>query len=242
MSRTFTIELTKVLPERQAVLREQGIPTGADVPDRILALFDQAMDVFSDTDHVKGITIVVSRADFDRIFTGQGANDPDAPLMKIYSRAHNLALFALTLGKSVSSRIEQLFAENNFALGNMLDSIASLAAERAIEQLEQGFAHRFAKKGHPEPEHRSLSYSPGYCGWDISGQKALFDTLTPDEIGITLNRSFLMTPLKSVSGVLVEGSAQIHEFDPKFSFCRVCRSRSCVLRMRRSSNMPTATN
>jgi len=241
MSRTFTFNLTKVLPERQAVLRDQGIPAGADVSTQVLELLDEAMDLFADTGEVKGITAVVSRADFDRIFAGKGANDPQAPLMKIYARAHNLALFALTLGKPVSSRIEQLFGDNNFALGNMLDSIASLAADRAIERLEQGFAQRFAKTGHPEPEHRTLGYSPGYCGWDISGQRALFDALTPEEIGITLNKSSLMTPIKSVSGVLVEGSAQIHVFDPKFNFCRACGSHSCIPRMKQLDKMNTAT-
>lgn len=242
MSRTFTFELAKVLPERQAVLHDQGVPAGADVPAKISALYDQAMDVFTGTGQVNGITAVASRADFDRIFVGQGANDPQAPLMKIYPRAHNLVLFAITLGKPVSMKIEHLFGENDFALGNMLDSIASLAIDRAIERLEQGFARRLAKGGHSEPDHRTLSYSPGYCGWDISGQRALFTVLNPDAIGVTLNKSFLMTPLKSVSGVLVEGSAKIHQFDPKFSFCRPCRSRSCVPRMKGSKGMATATN
>ncbi len=240
MSRTFTFDLKNVLPERKSVLSDQGIPTGADVPDRVLALFDQAVDVFAAVGQVKGITATLSRADFDRIFTGEGANDPQAPLMKIYSRAHNLALFAITLGAPVSTKIEHLFGENDFALGNMLDSMASLAIDRAILRLERGFARRYAKEGHPEPDHRTLGYSPGYCGWDISGQKALFATLNTGDIGISLNKSFLMTPLKSVSGVLVEGSAKIHEFDPKFGFCRTCRARSCVPRMRSLKDAATA--
>ncbi len=230
MSRTFKLALDQILPERQAVLGEQGIPTGAKVPDQVSTLYDNALEVFKATGQPAGITARVTRVDFDRIFPGAGDNDPKAPLAKIYPRAHNLSLFALTLGRPVSSKIEGLFAENDFALGTMLDSIASLAADRAVEQLEQAFARGLADQGHSA--HLSLGYSPGYCGWHISGQKRLFDVLHPQDIGITLNDKYLMTPLKSVSGILVEGPAGIHEFDPNFTFCRTCRTHSCVLRMR----------
>ncbi len=232
MSRTFKLALDKLLPERQAVLGEQGIPSGAKVPDQVSTLYDDALEIFKATGQPAGITARVTRVDFDRIFPGTGANDAEAPLAKIYPRAHTLALFALTLGRPVSSKIEGLFAENDFALATMLDSIASLAADRAVERLERDFARELADQGHPAPMHVSLGYSPGYCGWHISGQKRLFDALHPKDIGITLNDSYLMAPLKSISGILVEGPGGIHQFEPNFTFCRTCRTHSCVPRMR----------
>ena len=57
-----------------------------------------------------------------------------------------------------------------------------------------------------------LRYSPGYCGWHISGQRRLFAHLRPERIGITLHDSYLMEPLKSVSGVLIAGAKEIHAF------------------------------
>jgi hypothetical protein len=76
-----------------------------------------------------------------------------------------------------------------------------------------------------------LPYSPGYCGWHISGQRALFRHLEPERIGITLNTSFLMQPLKSVSGVLVVGDPRIHEFDNDFDFCAECATLDCRARI-----------
>ena len=72
-----------------------------------------------------------------------------------------------------------------------------------------------------------LAYSPGHRGWHVSGQRALFAALSPEEIGITLNSSCLMQPLKSVSGVLVAGHPDVHDFDDDFPFCSECSTRDC---------------
>ena len=79
-----------------------------------------------------------------------------------------------------------------------------------------------------------LPYSPGYCGWHVSGQGRLFGALCPEEIGIRLNASFLMQPLKSVSGVLVAGAPEIHDFDDDFDFCAECTTRECRVRIARA--------
>ena len=78
-----------------------------------------------------------------------------------------------------------------------------------------------------------LSYSPGYCGWHISAQQKLFQYLRPGDIDISLNDSYLMTPLKSVSGVLVAGRKEIHYFDNSYPFCQDCKVESCLERMER---------
>jgi hypothetical protein len=76
-----------------------------------------------------------------------------------------------------------------------------------------------------------LRYSPGYCGWDITGQRALFAALHPEEIGIRLNESCLMEPVKSISGVMVAGPAEIHEFNNDYPFCSECRTKDCRRRI-----------
>jgi hypothetical protein len=72
-----------------------------------------------------------------------------------------------------------------------------------------------------------LLYSPGYCGWHISGQKKLFEFLRPERIDIRLNERFLMIPLKSISGVLVAGAAEIHHISERYPFCDHCQSPTC---------------
>jgi hypothetical protein len=120
-----------------------------------------------------------------------------------------------------------LFAADDMARGFVLDAVASVSADLLTDRLAGRYRERVSGEGTAV-----LGYSPGYCGWHISAQRKLFERLGPEEIGISLNDSYLMQPLKSVSGVLVAGAGQIHRFRPEFSFCGECTTRQCLPRMR----------
>jgi hypothetical protein len=236
MREIIPIPLTEIEPERPSVLRSQGIGPGIQIPDRINGLVDTAFDLFRELAEPVGIMTDISPSQFAAVYNGSGGNEPEAPLYHIFPRADHLALFALTLGQKVSRKIEKLFAENDFALGAMLDAAASVGADRGGTFAESRFRESLLKRQKEAPSGGAtavLLYSPGYCGWHISSQQKLFKYLHPEEIGIRLNDSFLMTPLKSISGVLVAGAPRIHIFQNNYSFCRECRTRSCLARINR---------
>jgi hypothetical protein len=115
----------------------------------------------------------------------------------------------------------------------MLDSVASAATDRLAELLAA--RGRIEASDDAGGESVTLGYSPGYCGWHVSGQRALFAFLRPETIGVTLNASCLMDPLKSVSGVLAAGPPEIHRFSPGYPFCADCRDKPCLGRIRSQS-------
>ncbi|MCD4689845.1 hypothetical protein K8S17_00120, partial [bacterium] len=65
------------------------------------------------------------------------------------------------------------------------------------------------------------------CGWDLTGQRALFAALEPARIGITLTDRCLMEPETSISGVVLMGPAGTHEFADDYAFCTECRTHEC---------------
>ncbi len=235
MNRVFHFKLDDILPTREAVLRSQGISKNSVIPTRITRLLNTARDLFLAAAEPVGMVSDLSVEDFEAVFKGEAQNEKDAPLGHIFPRANQLALFALTMGGKVSSRIEDLFENNEFAPGSMLDTVASLAADLAVEICEKSFFDELSTKSIDKAAICVQSYCPGYCGWHISGQKNLFQHLRPDKIGISLNNSFLMSPLKSVSGVLVAGGKEIHLFENNYSFCRLCKSQTCRQRMKKIS-------
>jgi len=228
MRKILTLAPAELVPDPDRVLTGQGIPRGAEVSGRVQQLVAEAIALCASQVEGRGLWEEIPQADFAEVYRGEGRNEPQTPLQDIYPRAERLALFAVTLGEAVCREISDLLNGSKLALGYMLDAVASEGTERAAQHLARQFL-----AAHPEgettasPATRVLPYSPGYCGWHVSGQRRLFARLRPEEIGISLNPSCLMSPLKSISGVLVAGEGKIHDFVNNFDFCRRCAARTC---------------
>jgi len=221
-----------VARDRAAALERLGVPRGIAVPAHIEALYDSAARLFAATASPVGVWAEVSGAEFAAVYEGEGRNAPAAPLAEIHPRAEHLALFAVTIGAETGRALERCFADQDFALAYTLDAIASVAADDAADLLERGYAESLRASSWETPDGDVLRYSPGYCGWDVTGQRKLFARLKPKAIGLTLTESCLMQPLKSVSGVFVAGPRAIHRFRPTYPFCDRCEERTCRERLR----------
>ncbi|MGE5198943.1 MAG: vitamin B12 dependent-methionine synthase activation domain-containing protein [Rhodospirillaceae bacterium] len=221
----FPIE--EAMPPGGDVLAHMGMASPSDVSARTAALLASATEEFARLAAPRGLAEGLSAEEFATVYAGEGLNSHQTPLARIWPQADSLALFAATLGAPVSARIAELFAAGDMGAGYVLDALASVSADLLTDRLAVRFRERAAGE-----RPAVLGYSPGYCGWHISGQRRLFERLRPEEIGITLNDSCLMQPLKSVSGVLVAGRGPIHRFRPEFSFCEACATRQCLPRMR----------
>jgi len=218
--------------QREEILLSQGIPEQAALSENFERIFKEAVKQFYDLAKPVGLTCGLDTAEFAAVFGGEGLNEKDNPVNEIFRSSSSLALFAATLGPVLSDRITGLFDCGEYAAGYMLDSVSSLAADKLANLTACSFKSDLLNAGVSSESATVLSYSPGYCGWHISGQKKLFEFLEPEEIGITLNESYLMSPVKTVSGVLIAGPAEIHEFVNSYHFCDACTTLSCIERMR----------
>ncbi len=241
MNTILTFSFGEIAPESEAVYGHQGIPATAQIPAHVEALHAQELDRFQATVDPQGVVAPITWADFEGVYEGEGRNEPTTPVGDIAPLADHLALFAVTLGPRISTEIEERFRANDLAEAYMLDSIASVAADLAADILQDRYEDSLrrqedsasAKSPPSEGSLGVLRYSPGYCGWHVSGQRKLFDYLRPERIGLSLRTSFLMDPLKSVSGVLVAGSKGIHDFPDGYGFCSQCETRDCRERIQK---------
>jgi hypothetical protein len=226
--RIINFPIKEIIPDREVVYHSQGIDQKTKVPPKITDLYDYSLSMFKKGVEPKGIIKEISISEFSQIFQGNAENEENTPVENIFPLADYLALFAFTLGKNISETISDLFSRKDFALAYMLDSIASESADKAASIAELYFLSMLNGREKINDSSKTLLYSPGYCGWHISGQKQLFNKLEPENIGISLNNQFLMNPLKSISGVLITGGKGIHNFDNDFTFCAQCRTFSCI--------------
>jgi hypothetical protein len=232
MRRILPVPVQETLPPLAAVLEAQGIPRGVQPGERIVRLAREAIALYAGRARPVGTLREVNRTEFGAIFEGEGRNDGDSPVGPIFRAADSLALFAATVGDEICREISELFRREEFALAAMLDSAASEGAEATARVLEQSYRRQLEEAGRFGPSRGILRFSPGYCGWDLSAQRTLFESLQPESIDIHLNSSCLMRPLKSISGVLIAGRKEIFEFDDTFSFCSDCTTHECRDRIR----------
>ena len=231
MKKLIDIPHASVVPTEDAVLRAMGVPAGQSQGARVERLVADALEEFWSEARPKGVVAEVDQDEFSVIYEGAGDNDSPSPLLEIFPRAEALTLFAVTMGAPLSNHVSALFDDGKLALAATLDAAASEGAELAGFHLDGIVLEDARRDGRANAASRILRYSPGYCGWNLTGQRALFAALGPEEIGIQLTETCLMEPLKSISGVLVMGPPEIHDFTDDYSFCSVCRTRDCRRRI-----------
>jgi hypothetical protein len=231
MRKVIKFDIDEVLPQHAEILESQGMAARPNLPEKIHRLVDSARDLYSHLVDPKGILEDLSISDFQAIYDGNGENASESPLQHIFPRADRLALFAATLGNRLAEKNSTLFAEGEAALGYMLDVVTTCGAEYLAELMGLRYFELMPEEQRRSSELGILHYCPGYCGWDITGQAKIFQTLNPHEIGVTLNESCVMQPLKSVSGVLLVGKKGIHMFKPEYPFCKKCETHKCLERM-----------
>jgi len=132
------------------------------------------------------------------------------------------AFFLCTAGEDFTRMTNDLNEQGDIMEAYLMDAIGSLTVENAI-----GLIHESLRVSFLLQELKiSNRYSPGYCNWPLSDQQALFDLIGENPTGISLSDSCLMTPRKSVSGVIGIGkNLKHHEYG-----CKICTNTSCIYR------------
>jgi hypothetical protein len=226
------LSVDEIMPEREEVLENQGMAGRTNIPVRILSLLDSALELFRQLAQPRGVMEDWPVAGFKTIYDGNGLNSPECPVPPIVEKADGLALFAATMGSALADKSSELFIKGGAALGYMLDAVNSVGSEQLGRKMCRRFLELLPEELRRSKQIKVQYYCPGHCGWHLSGQEKLFEVLHPEEIGIALKSSWAMYPVKSISGVLVAGSIEIHRFRPSFAFCPSCKEHKCVSRLK----------
>jgi hypothetical protein len=142
-------------------------------------------------------------------------------IARLLERCEKVAIFALTIGNHLEELVSYL-AENGLVLqATVLDAIGSGAAEKVAAFVEGTIKDAAGIRG----MEISRRFSPGYCDWEVSQQKMVFQAMQGDSAGIRLNKSCLMVPQKSISGIIGIGwpGNNIENYNP----CTTCDKQDC---------------
>ncbi len=136
--------------------------------------------------------------------------------------SERLVFFICTAGEQISARSKALMAGDDPALGYVYDVVGSFIAEAAGDKMQQLIAEQVSAAGF----NMTNRYSPGYCQWPVAGQQALFSLFGGKTGGVSLSASSLMTPVKSISGLIGIGKNVVYrEYQ-----CDLCKMKDCTYR------------
>jgi hypothetical protein len=159
----------------------------------------------------------------DKSFECEGAAfEPGSRIAGYLKKSESLAFFLVTAGPGIDAWSKQAAAQGDLLLQYVIDTAGSEIAEAAADRIEEEIAAVAQEHGFKTTNR----YSPGYCGWHVSGQHGLFSLLPENFCGIALTPSSLMVPIKSVSGVIGLGAnAGKKEYQ-----CSICDMKNCIRR------------
>jgi len=138
--------------------------------------------------------------------------------------AREARIFLVTIGDGIEHAATSLMHKGEHLHGYILDRIGSLAVESAAENMENLLRKKYEAKG----KSVSIRVSPGYCDWPVEEQEALERAIDFSRIGVSLTKSCMMVPKKSISGMV--GIGPKGHFVKAGSPCSLCKTSSCSYR------------
>ena len=156
------------------------------------------------------------------LFDGTSWRSPK--LAKAFHSSTGVVMYVGTIGFRIEKEIKKLTNRNRLSEAYIVESLGSVAIENMVEQFhtQYGSYLKLIDKG------ATLPFSPGYCDWNVVEQKKLFSSIAAEEIGVSINKSGLMTPRKSISGVfgVMDRPSPPVVYNP----CANCANRGCSYR------------
>jgi hypothetical protein len=222
---TYTFALDQVNCTAEEVLRVMGYRDSHECPVHIQEI-NACLDELASGLSIQGGFLIIDEPMLDAGNGSLRAADQDFILGKlITSRLRNierLAVFVCTAGPSISILAEKKKESGDLLGSYVIDSAGSVIVEAAVDKMQDLLDKQMCELGF----RITNRYSPGYCHWHTSEQKKIFSLLPPGFCGITLTDSFLMIPVKSVSGLIGIGR-NVRQMS---HHCSICSMKDCYLR------------
>jgi len=204
-----------------------GYPEG-NLPEPFEGYLSEAIEKAETFGDIHGAIFIAEQIRFsdakDRIIVDDVEFRIGKTIAKEIRNSESIVFFICTAGKEISEISRELMLGEDPVLGYVYDVLGSIIAEAAMDKIHQEIGDMAALRG----QLVTNRYSPGYCHWNIADQHKLFSFFPEGCCGISLTKSALMHPIKSVSGIIGMGK------DVKFReyTCSLCNLTDCFYRNR----------
>jgi hypothetical protein len=187
-------DLASTIPAAE-VRRLLGYPSEHAIPARVRLLLDQLLAESSSLLEPRGVCARLAPSEAAAL---------QLPLPAPEQLPSSLALGLVTIGPRLEARASAALDAGKATEALLLDTIGSAAVEAAAD----AYGNLLAPADEGEAQEAGdgcasgCRISPGYGGWPLTAQEAIFARLPHEAIGVRLLPSMLMVPRKSISFAL----------------------------------------
>lgn len=219
-----TLDPLPVEADVEQIIRFLGYPVTAKPDPRILKRVNRVAAEAKQYGNPRGVYAVYSLEGREENLIRLGGTEIAGPVGDFLRAAEKIAIFVVTAGAGLTEQIERVNRGSDVLEAMVWDALGSHLADRACDALAEELRRRHV--GHSEG--LTPPYSPGYCGMEMDQQRPLFSLVDAASIGVELLPTFIMKPIKSVSGLV--GIGPSGEVEASGSPCERCDRENCNMR------------
>jgi hypothetical protein len=151
------------------------------------------------------------------------------PPHELDSQMKYLAAVVCTIGPALEETCRELSKQGDLLRAVFLDGAGVSLIEAVGERAHEFISQQARAKG----LFAGCRFAPGYSGMPMTEQSLLFSLVDGASIGVSLNKSMVMTPTKSISFFVRLTSQQTSSRD--ILKCQGCEARDCKFRVQQKA-------
>ena len=136
--------------------------------------------------------------DSNQVVLAEGIIFKSQKLAKFLNGSFESLIIAATAGQDIVDAIVENSSSDNLTLGVVLDAVASEMTDAGLQWIMNYYGTLLKRERKTITQKR---FSAGYGDFDIINQKAIYDLLNLERIGLTLSPNYILSPEKSVTAV-----------------------------------------
>jgi hypothetical protein len=221
---SYKLDFSEIKLEKEEISSFMGLGPTPDEPFN--TMIDDSIKLLSNNKNIEGGFVIKPVTDFSKkegnITVENETFKTGRMITSFLKGAEYAAFFTCTAGYEVEKWSKKYQAEGDFVMSYVIDATGSLLVEGAMDVVYNNLK-LITTSNNMLITNR---YSPGYCEWKVFDQQKLFSFFPKNFCNVSLSESSLMSPVKSVSGIIGIGKSVKH----LGYICDTCKSKDCVYR------------
>jgi len=144
------------------------------------------------------LRLAVIQNDGEKIILSENLTFKSKKLSAFLSNCRETVLMGATTGNAIMEAIKEKTREGDLAAAVVYDATASEMTDAALNWMMNYFNQLIRREGKTLLPRR---FSAGYADFNLDNQKAIYELLQMNKIGVAITSEFILLPEKSVTAI-----------------------------------------